>query len=273
MTLTRAGGDTTTAQSPSSSSTTSYSPRTKHKQPAPNFSLVTFLVDPEGKEFKVHREFAVYHSPVLSAAFNSDLIEGQTQTYRLPEVSPGAFTLFVQFIYRGNVIAFPILPKIDGETESEIKRRRDDLRISGERNLVELWVLAEKLLMPPLQNHVMDVLVHKKLLPTHCISYIYENTSVNSGLRIYLSSQVACFLLPKDIQRLPDDLPVQFWKDISSAHGHYIRSIGAGIWIDLKLLKVEEKVMEPLEEKLEDQKTFRKEVDRQGEIADEIWIM
>lgn len=38
-------------------------------------------------KFTVHKDFVCHYSPVLKAAFESDFIEGQTQSYRLKDTS------------------------------------------------------------------------------------------------------------------------------------------------------------------------------------------
>ncbi|TVY41599.1 hypothetical protein LOCC1_G007765 [Lachnellula occidentalis] len=95
---------------PSLQSTKTPSPTnsTPAKKNSPNFSntkeLVTFKIgkDDKIKTFVVHKEFACHYSPVLKAAFNSDFIEGQTQTYVLEDIGPygiETFTLFVKWLY------------------------------------------------------------------------------------------------------------------------------------------------------------------------------
>ncbi len=43
--------------------------------------------DESQKSQKVHRDVACHYSPIFKAAFNSNFVEGQTQTYRLEDVS------------------------------------------------------------------------------------------------------------------------------------------------------------------------------------------
>lgn len=64
-------------------------------------SLVTFIVGSEGstKEYLVHKEIACHHSSDLKAAFNSEFIEGSTQTYRLEDVSEASFNFLMQWLY------------------------------------------------------------------------------------------------------------------------------------------------------------------------------
>ncbi|KAH7417462.1 hypothetical protein BKA64DRAFT_702229 [Cadophora sp. MPI-SDFR-AT-0126] len=72
------------------------------KPPKPNFAepgtTVTFIIVPANNttKFIVHKEFACYHSSVFRAAFNSNFVEGQTQTYRIEDTSAGAFRLLVE---------------------------------------------------------------------------------------------------------------------------------------------------------------------------------
>jgi hypothetical protein len=47
----------------------------------------------------VHKEFACFASPVFDAAFNSNFIEGQTQTYKLDDTTSRAFRLLTQWLY------------------------------------------------------------------------------------------------------------------------------------------------------------------------------
>jgi hypothetical protein len=56
-------------------------------------AIVTFLIGPgdSPKKFIVHKEHACHHSPILNAAFNGNFVEGQTQTYRIEDTSPGPF--------------------------------------------------------------------------------------------------------------------------------------------------------------------------------------
>jgi hypothetical protein len=63
--------------------------------------LITFLIGKADdiKPFLVHKETVCHYSPVLRAAFISDSVEGQAQTYRLEDTSEGAFRFFAQWIH------------------------------------------------------------------------------------------------------------------------------------------------------------------------------
>ena len=93
--------------------------------------LVTLEVGPEKKKFIVHKEFACHYFPVLKAAFNSEFIEGQTQTYVLEEVTEPVARLLVDWLYT---------QKLD------ICRYENDhpKRVEEGLSLCRLWVLAGK---------------------------------------------------------------------------------------------------------------------------------
>ncbi|TVY32908.1 hypothetical protein LOCC1_G007719 [Lachnellula occidentalis] len=165
-------------------------PRKRHQANLPDFSqadtLVTFLIGPENvdvkpKTFIVHKEIACYHSPVLNAAFNSDFIEGQTQTYTLDDISEGAFKLLVQWLYSQKLV----LPRPPMANELCILYT----------DLVMLWVLADKLDIPSLQNLVLEKIEQisdeSVSIPYESFDYIYRNTSKGSQLRRFLVEMVS----------------------------------------------------------------------------------
>lgn len=105
--------------------------------------------------------------PVLKAAFSSGFIEGQSQTYRMPEdVSMDVFRLLVDWMYRQGLPRFQDLEGIECITwEFELWNKqpatlaqRDAALATLERYdalLVQLWILADQLLIRFLQNKVM----------------------------------------------------------------------------------------------------------------------
>jgi hypothetical protein len=57
--------------------------------------MVSFDVDKDDtmQRFMVHKDVAAFHSPFFKAAFQSQMIEGQTQTMRLDDVEAETFGL------------------------------------------------------------------------------------------------------------------------------------------------------------------------------------
>lgn len=84
--------------------------------------------------------------------------------------------------------------------------------------LVQAWILADKLLVPKLQNRLMGLLVSctEQLTPGHLpINLIYENTLTQSKLRVFALQryvqQIKANTLSEDWHALPEE----FQKELS----------------------------------------------------------
>lgn len=144
--------------------------------------------------FVVNKEVACFYSPVLKAAFTSNFIEGQTQTYKLEDVESGVFQLLVQWLYRQNIessytkiemnalFVDPPTPEIEAVIDGMKENIQE--RVS---NLVRLWVLADRLQIPVLQNLVANSLYELRVLhrcdALQDLYYVYDNTLGGSALR------------------------------------------------------------------------------------------
>ncbi|TVY41600.1 hypothetical protein LOCC1_G007764 [Lachnellula occidentalis] len=163
----------------------------KPKANGPNFSsgsghqIVTILAGSGEKEekFIVHKQFACHYSPVFKAAFESGFIEGQTQTYKLEDVEPKVVQLLVQWFYT---------QKLDIEVNMAQNAQEAFLLA------VSLWALADKLLLPGLQNEVVDwidrVCTEEVFFPTHCLKHVYDCTGAGSLLRKLFIVQTAHYM-------------------------------------------------------------------------------
>jgi hypothetical protein len=144
--------------------------------------MVTLYAGDSGEAFTVHKEFACHYSPVLKAAFNSNFVEGQTQTYRLQETTERAVRLLVQWFYTQKLDIFVPESEEDAKSGEYIAAK-----VSQDMSLVELWILAEKLLIPALQNLVAKGIEQCRLqanaISTTSLHYVYEKTERGSLLR------------------------------------------------------------------------------------------
>ena len=175
-------------------------------------TLVTFLIGPGDnlKKFVVHKEVACYHSGVFDAAFNNPAFtEGQTQTYKMDDTTNGAFRLLVQWLYFKKL---------------EIAQLKEDwvqnkVTATIENNsLAELWVLADKLGIPQLQNVTIETMhqikAKRNLIPTQTAQYIYNNTSPTSALRRYIVELCAISLSATSFANSPDRFPHEMLIDM-----------------------------------------------------------
>jgi hypothetical protein len=148
----------------------------------------------------VHKKFACNYSPVLKAAFTGNFMEGQTQTYTMEDTTEGAFTLLAQWFYT---------QKLDGDLGGA--------NVAGD-NLARLWVLAERLLIPRLQNLAIDR-IDEKRIECNCIyigalQYVWDSTAPDSPLRRLFIHQCV-WNLRSDVYRSSiDKFPKQMLAEI-----------------------------------------------------------
>jgi hypothetical protein len=127
------------------------------------------------KTFTIDKAFGCHYSPFFDAAFNSNFQEGETQRLDLEDVSSTTFDIFVNWLYTQNVSTHVL-----------------DSERAGSKFfcLAALWTLADRLLIPRLQNEALVVLdqlrvaLHKRL--DNIFNHVYENTVEGSPLRRYV---------------------------------------------------------------------------------------
>jgi hypothetical protein len=119
----------------------------------------------------VHKSFICYYSPYFDAVFNGSFAEGKTQRVELEDAPPAAFNMFVNWLYTQDIV--------DGE-----------LDLPDSNNLIDLWILADRFIVPRLQNQAMELILDKKMRAGHISvkTHIraYENTARGSKLRSIL---------------------------------------------------------------------------------------
>jgi hypothetical protein len=122
----------------------------------------------------------------LRAAFNSNFVEGKTQSYQLKDTTEAAFRLLVQWLYSQKLVILQLTPNdslLEGDTHLS--------QMAEDESLVELWVLADKLKIPKLQNAAIDSMERIRLLTgkipsSYIVNYTYQCTTANSPLREYV---------------------------------------------------------------------------------------
>ncbi|XMA14311.1 hypothetical protein WAI453_007102 [Rhynchosporium graminicola] len=95
----------------------------------------------------VHKEIICRHSEILKAAFNGKFVEGETQQYRLEDVSQDVFRLVVEWCYSRNLTLLQLAN--DHEYFDSSEEHAENL------TLVKVWILADVFQMPQLQNEVI----------------------------------------------------------------------------------------------------------------------
>jgi hypothetical protein len=174
--------------------------------------MVTLLVGKiRVKKFVIHKDFACYYSPVFQTRFNDDLIEGQlVKEFELEDVSEDTAKFLVQWIYHQTL------------TIAQIENGGTYIRTEW-CALHQLWVLADKLLIPRLQNAVLRYLIQirdlAKIVPTSTISYVYMNTAPSSPLRRFVADYCASKLGIERLQASPETFLKEMLLDLAIVWG------------------------------------------------------
>jgi hypothetical protein len=172
----------------------------------PGDKFVIFIIGEDNKEILVHKSFACHYTPTFKAAFtNPAWKEYATQTYELKDITPGTFSLLVQWLYT---------QKLDYDNGSN--------GVTGP-DLVRLWVLADRLLLPRLQNAAMNlvevILMTKNIIPIplHMLSYIYKNTLDDIPLRRFFVDVCASNLRDSHFLEKSNEFPHRMLIDLAIA--------------------------------------------------------
>lgn len=156
----------------------------------------------------VHRDFATYYSPVLKAAFASRFQEGIHQEYRFHDgFDASVIRIFANWLYTQTI-------NFDVGLHHQRKRGHGcEARFKG-GCLAKLWVLADQLLIPKLQNEAMRCLHSisasdddEDLLPVDVCHWVYENTSKCSHLRAWFVETFGYIYTPKKYKANGDKFP------------------------------------------------------------------
>ncbi|KAL2072743.1 hypothetical protein VTL71DRAFT_12086 [Oculimacula yallundae] len=158
--------------------------------------LVTFIIGPTKKKFLIHKRFACEASPVLRTAFNGSFVEGQTQEYALADTTEDAFALLAQWVYADRI-------EIDYESFAEDKNK--DKASTLQAKLMELWLLADRFLIPQLQNIAISLLYESQTklnwFTLRSLNRVWEQTSTDTKLRLFIL-EFCIFWLNKQVFRV-----------------------------------------------------------------------
>jgi BTB/POZ domain len=133
---------------------------------------VTIYVGPYRQRFVVHKDLLCKSAEFFKAAFCTNFKEGKEGTMDMPEDSPTAFSLFIEWLYHGTIP--------NGHSQSYVD------------SLYDFYILAEKICMnsPELKDNTMDKIqdVSKlyNLLPKPAmVRKVFQNTVEGSDLKTY----------------------------------------------------------------------------------------
>jgi len=147
--------------------------------------MVTILVGSQKHKFIAHKDFLTYYSEYFRACLGERFTEAENRVVELDHTEPEAFRHLMDWIYKQD---------IQSVAERQIEAIGASVQdVAGE--YMDLWILADYLLIPELQNLVLEKLSEHKpaVLCPDVISHVYSNTGEGSMLRKFaldLSSTV-----------------------------------------------------------------------------------
>ncbi|KAJ5165324.1 uncharacterized protein N7500_007154 [Penicillium coprophilum] len=146
---------------------------------------LTIAVGASKEPFHVHKSIICASSPFLEKAMSGPWKESKARTFELPEDDPRIFTLYSHWLY------FAKIPEVPKDAASHGKAQKPS-RVY--HDLVNAYVLGDKLLDIKFQNSVLDAIVEKRYesgarsgthyLPCYdTINLAYYKTTESAGIR------------------------------------------------------------------------------------------
>ncbi|KUJ22784.1 uncharacterized protein LY89DRAFT_728897 [Mollisia scopiformis] len=178
-------------------------------------STITLLIGSSDPpiEMVVHQEAACAGSPVLRAAFCGNFMEGRTKTYRLAHVDEATARLLVQWLYAGKIVTIQL------KEDWKYDPKDTEIMIAEHNSLVDLWVLADELQMPTLQDCAVTTLFQIQRKTRNRLNWswqrVYRKTSESSKLRLYICHLCALQIRPTSYSYYKDFIPYEMLMDIA----------------------------------------------------------
>lgn len=158
--------------------------------------MVTLFVGSEERAFHIHKKLVCDKVPAFAAMFNGGFKEAEEGKAKLPEDSPVAFELFVEWLYRGYLSPMHIDATMD----------RAFIRVLT-RSTVTKWTnvfcFAEKYWIEALMDHSLTLIksAHKEQKMYYGCAAMgdsYEKTREGSRLRRYILRTLCYIMLEKN---------------------------------------------------------------------------
>jgi hypothetical protein len=152
--------------------------------------------------YRIHQNYICHYSPYFKAAFTGSFAEAETQELQLEDVEGEVFGIFANWLYTQTI-------------------ENEDAKVPSADQLIQLWVLADRLLVPTLQNQALLVLDKQRQENTSgskgsrpsssSYNFAYENTKDDSPLPLYITEY--CVARESPILN-PENYPHQMLVDI-----------------------------------------------------------
>ncbi|KAB8292926.1 hypothetical protein EYC80_007291 [Monilinia laxa] len=239
----------------------------------------------EGPPFYVHKEFIQHASPYFSAAFSSGFSESTTQTLYFEDYKREIFALLIQWVYKQDLQALlgfeledrknlPLgvgLSTLQGDQLNDYIKNSQELAFEHTTKLIDLWFLADKVLMPELQNAAIIAIDALRFftplqgLPAQICTAIYTKTPVGSLLGKYIADTTLRRLHP-NAQDQGEDFPLDMLADIFNR----VKVVGSDA--RLRHFGLSEKSMEAYLVEVKGDAHLKANPSANPPLADDIWV-
>ncbi|OBT48082.1 hypothetical protein VE00_01023 [Pseudogymnoascus sp. WSF 3629] len=146
--------------------------------------IVYVIVGPERQKFGMHQDHLCATSPYFKSAFEGKFQEAELGEVTLKHTSVATFEMFNEWLYTDNVTEE--LCREENMTASQMY----DKDKPTYPQMLDVWVLADYLLVPRLQNHIMDKMIarfnNRQIMPILDFAYFYKNTQLGSPIRKFM---------------------------------------------------------------------------------------
>lgn len=239
----------------------------------------------DGTPFNVHKAFFTHLSPYFDAAFNSTFAESSTQTLHFAESSREIFALLVQWVYvkdlttlttfevadRKNLPGGIGLSNLQGEQLYEYIRKSQELALAHTKKLIDLWFLADKVLMPDLKNAAIQAIEMIRFftpiqgVPAEVSNAVYDKTPKGSPIRKYFADTTLRRLHPQS-----DDQGEEFHPDMLIDMFNIVKITGANS--RLRHYGLSEKAMEAFLVETNGNSHLKANPNTYPPLADDVWV-
>ncbi|QSZ31468.1 hypothetical protein DSL72_001033 [Monilinia vaccinii-corymbosi] len=239
----------------------------------------------DGPPFYVHKEFLTHASPYFSAAFNSGFAESHTQTLHFAESSREIFALLIQWVYKQDLHPVETFERADrqnlppgiglstlqGDYLDQYLQKSQALAFEHTTQLIDLWFLGDKVLMPTLQNAALRAIETLRFftplqgLPADICTAIYARTAPGSPLRSYLADTTLRRVHPRSEDR-GEDFPAEMLADL------FDRVMMVGADARLRHYGLSERAMEAFLVEVRGGAHLKANPSANPPLADDIWV-
>ncbi|TGO19353.1 hypothetical protein BPAE_0344g00110 [Botrytis paeoniae] len=239
----------------------------------------------DGPPFNLHKSFFTHLSPYFDAVFNSSFAESATQTLHFAESNREIFAMLIDWVYKKQLYtlaAFELddrknlpvgvgLSTLQGSDLDKYISKSQETAFEHTTKLIDLWFLADKVLMPELQNAAIQAIELLRFftplqgVPAEISRAVYNKTPKDSPIRRYLAYTTLRRLHPQS-----EDKGEDFHPDMLVDIFDIVKVAGADA--KLRHYGLSEKAMELFLVEVKGGSHLKANPNTVAPLADDIWV-